>query len=148
MNANDTMKNGQPVEGFQQCAWEGQSMAPYSMTEPYECHEPGTVHHLGTDAPFCAHHYQKFDAKFGGQFRWAPKFVEVLCELCGHTAKEHADRYGCEHDRGDHPGYDTVAAYAMGPCGCKTFVPEQPYSGQFIVGMLDLVDEVERRVGA
>lgn len=85
------MKNGQPVEDFQQCAWEGQSMAPYSMTEPYECHEPGIVTHVGAQAPFCEHHFRKFQ---GGPADWF-----------------------------------------------------RPYSGQLIVGLLDLVDECERRVG-
>ena len=37
----------------------------------------------------------------------------IECSECGHKLRLHADRYGCEFERGD------VGAVAMGPCSCK-----------------------------
>lgn len=44
------------------------------------------------------------------------------CDECGHAIRLHGDKYGCQYERGDHPGGEgprgPYGAYAMGPCGC------------------------------
>lgn len=50
------------------------------------------------------------------------KALEHLCPECEHPMSQHADKYGCEYERGDHEGgegdHGPYGAYAMGPCGC------------------------------
>jgi hypothetical protein len=42
----------------------------------------------------------------------------IPCPDCEHSLSKHADKYGCEYDRGD--GYIGGAEFlqALGPCGC------------------------------
>jgi hypothetical protein len=53
---------------------------------------------------------------------------EHPCANCDHAFRLHADKYGCEYERGDvwvtgnQPSRPTVLM-AQGPCGCKEFVP-------------------------
>ena len=50
------------------------------------------------------------------------------CPECEHAIPLHADKYGCQHERGDSwvTGKDgTEALVAMGPCGCKAVEPFQ-----------------------
>jgi hypothetical protein len=43
----------------------------------------------------------------------------IHCSDCDHPLRQHIDRYGCEHERGDREGNEGEVAQAMGPCGCS-----------------------------
>jgi hypothetical protein len=45
--------------------------------------------------------------------------AKLVCPECGHELQHHADRYGCEIERGDREGNEGEPAQAMGPCGCN-----------------------------
>jgi hypothetical protein len=46
--------------------------------------------------------------------------AKLVCPECDHELQHHADKYGCEVERGDREGYEGEPAQAMGPCGCST----------------------------
>lgn len=53
-----------------------------------------------------------------------------LCPDCGHKISLHADRFGCQHERGDVFVEGNVCGgwVAPGPCGCKAVlrIPAEP----------------------
>lgn len=50
--------------------------------------------------------------------------LDELCDDCNHKIRQHADKYGCQHERGDRytAGY---APIAIGPCGCVVWTVER-----------------------
>lgn len=61
---------------------------------------------------------------YWGVNRMLPEPEPEECDECGHDVSLHADRYGCQFERGDawvtgnQPEQPTVLM-AQGPCGCK-----------------------------
>jgi len=46
--------------------------------------------------------------------------AKLVCPECGDELQHHADKYGCEIERGDREGNEGEPAHAMGRCGCST----------------------------
>lgn len=45
--------------------------------------------------------------------------AKLVCPECNHELQHHADKHGCEIERGDREGNEGEPAQAMGPCGCS-----------------------------
>lgn len=49
---------------------------------------------------------------------WAA-LCKIVCPECSHELQHHADRYGCEVERGDGYRSRSEIEEALGPCGCS-----------------------------